>query len=87
MLKMVIENPRQFTMVRAVPLVSGKAFRATMVEKRGESPMTTIPQNKRNTKNKTGGAVNKNRGERRQQAQESPKARAAILRVPKGPDK
>ena len=47
MLTMVIENPIQFTIVRAVPLNSGDALWATKVENRGESAMTTMPQKSR----------------------------------------
>ena len=52
MLIMVIEKPIQFTMVKAVPLNLGIAFCATSVENKGESAMTTIPQNNKKPKNK-----------------------------------
>ncbi len=40
----VIKNPTELTMVKAVPFISAGAFFATIVEKRGESAMTTMPQ-------------------------------------------
>jgi hypothetical protein len=43
---MVIVNPIQFTMVKAVPFSFVGAFCATKVEKRGESAITTNPQKK-----------------------------------------
>lgn len=45
----VMANPRQFTIVKAVPFTAGAARCATNVEKSGESAMTTIPQKMRNT--------------------------------------
>lgn len=45
---MVIANPIQFTIVKAVPFTDGAARWATSVEKSGESAMTTIPQKMRN---------------------------------------
>jgi hypothetical protein len=42
---MVIENPIQFTIVNAVPFKCGFVFWAIRVENRGESAMTTKPQN------------------------------------------
>ena len=57
MLRIVIENPIQFTSVSAVPFSAEGALFATRVEKSGESAITTIPQNKRKAKNK--GGVNK----------------------------
>ena len=47
-LMMVIANPIQFTIVKAVPFTDGAARWATSVEKSGESAMTTIPQKMRN---------------------------------------
>ena len=44
MLIIVIEKPIQFTIVKAVPLSLEGAFRATKVENKGESAITTIPQ-------------------------------------------
>ncbi len=44
MLKIVIENPIQFTIVSAVPLSFLGTFNATKVENRGEPAITTIPQ-------------------------------------------
>ena len=38
---MEIENPRLFTIVSAVPLISAEAFCATSVDNKGESAMTT----------------------------------------------
>ena len=52
MLIIVMEKPIQFTMVNAVPFNFGMAFCATRVENKGESAMTTIPQNNKNPKNK-----------------------------------
>lgn len=50
---MVIENPMQFTIVSAVPLNFGMAFCATRVENKGESAMTTMPQNNKKLKKRT----------------------------------
>ena len=47
MLTMVMANPIELTMVKAVPLHSAGAFFATRVENRGESAMTTNPQKMR----------------------------------------
>ena len=54
-LTMVIENPIQFTMVRADPTRSCGAALATNVENCGESPDTTIPQKMIMAKNKSAG--------------------------------
>lgn len=70
MLIIVIENPMQFTMVRAVPLDSSGAFWATKVENRGESAITTSPQKNRNTTNRTGEFANRKRGESKQHKQD-----------------
>ena len=49
MLMMVIENPIQFTIVKAVPFTSGSAFWAISVENNGESAITKSPHIIRNT--------------------------------------
>ena len=48
---MVMLKPRQFTMVRAVPVASLGAFWATSVENWGESATTTIPHSSRKPRN------------------------------------
>lgn len=48
MLIIVMANPIQFTMVNAVPLFAASALPATSVENKGESAITTIPQNNKN---------------------------------------
>jgi len=50
-LRMVIANPIEFKMVSAVPLSSIGAFLASRVENNGESAMTTMPHNKRKSRN------------------------------------
>jgi len=82
MLNMVIENPRQLTMVSAVPFISAGAFWATIVDKSGESATTTIPQKTRKAMNKLDCAVPKTNGEVKQQRPDKNKAMAATLRVP-----
>lgn len=80
---MVIENPMQFTIVRAVPLSSTGALWATIVEKSGESVMTVIPQKSKKTRNRFPyGMVNAS-GEMRQQHPERKSAVEAIFLVPK----
>ena len=51
---MVMANPMQLTIVKAVPFISASAFCATKVEKRGESAMTTNPQKMRNPTTRKG---------------------------------
>ena len=80
---MVIENPIQFTIVIAEPLVSFEAFCATSVENNGESAITTRPQKKRNPTNDEGELSNRNRGEQIQQKQDKNNEMDAILFAPK----
>ena len=63
MLKMVIENPMQLTIVKAVPLIFTLAFWATSVEKRGESAMTTNPQKIKKAMNSTSLGFVKKKGD------------------------
>ena len=80
---MVIEKPIQFTIVRAVPFNSRAALWATIVEKSGESAMTTIPhKNRKPTKIASEDTIKK-KGETRQQSAESNRAEKATLLVPK----
>ncbi len=65
-------------MVSAVPLFSAIAFLATRVENSGESEMTTIPQNRRNTMSNLSDPEVKMNGETRQQIQEQSRERKAM---------
>ena len=75
-------KPMQFTMVRAVPLISAGAFWATKVEKSGESAMTTMPQNKRKPIKKGFDAQSKNTGDNRQHKPDKNRAVAAVILTP-----
>jgi hypothetical protein len=66
MLIMVIENPKQFTIVSAVPFDSATVFCAINVENKGESAMTTIPQNMRKKIKNPRESIKKSKGEKRQ---------------------
>lgn len=79
MLKIVIEKPIQLIVVSAVPLILGSALWATMVENKGESAITTIPQKSKNTKNTVGDATWLTHGTKRQHNPESPKAIEATV--------
>ena len=83
----VIENPTQFTMVRAVPFNSAKVLLAIKVENKGESAITTVPQNNRNPINARLESILKNNGETKQHIQDKSNAKNAILLVPKCWDK
>ena len=78
MLNIVIENPIQFTIVKAVPFDSASVFRATSVENNGESAITTIPQKIRNPINTYSESTKKNRGETRQHPQDKSNATKAV---------
>lgn len=82
MLTMVMAKPIQLTMVNAVPLSSGMAFWATKVENKGESAITTIPQNTKKTKKSSRFPVKKTMGSKRQQHPESKRAVRAVFLVP-----
>ena len=71
MLIMVIANPIQFTMVKAVPRFFSGVFCATSVANNGESAMTTIPQKNRNTIKKRAFEWDNSSGVRTQQIPES----------------
>lgn len=81
-LKIVIKNPMQLTIVSAVPLIWASAFCATNVENKGESAITTIPQKCIKTKKTIGGKTVKASGKIKQHAPESDKDRKAILLTP-----
>ncbi len=78
MLTIVIANPIQFTMVSAVPLSFASALWATNVENKGESAITTNPQNNKNTNTTVNEVVENSKGEIRQQIPEQAKAIEAI---------
>lgn len=78
----VIAKPRQFTIVNAVPRDSREAFLATKVENRGESAITTNPQNIRKQISKISESSFKTKGDNKQQIPESNKAEAAVLLMP-----
>jgi hypothetical protein len=69
MLKIVMANPMQFTMVKAVPLYSRTELCATSVENNGESAITTMPQKIRKLWKTMGVAKTKKSGDNRQQQQ------------------
>ena len=79
---MVIKNPMQLTIVRAVPFNSRGALCATSVEKSGESAMTTIPQKKRKPRYNEGASTLNINGEAKQQRHESNNAVTAIRLSP-----
>jgi hypothetical protein len=66
MLIIVIENPIQFTIVSAVPFDSATVFCAIRVENKGESAITTIPQNIREKIKNQMESMKKSKGEKRQ---------------------
>lgn len=78
MLKMVILNPRQLTMVRAVPRLVSGAYWATRVENMGESAVTAIPQISIKASKVEKEDCHKTKGESKQQMPESAKAIVAI---------
>ncbi len=65
MLTIVIANPIQFDIVSAVPLNSGGAAAAIIVENCGESEITNMPQRHKAIINNCGGSKN-NSGETKQ---------------------
>jgi len=71
MLMIVRKNPMQFTIVKAVPLISGSAFCATRVENIGESAITTVPQNNKKKRKLVEPNCVKAKGEIKQHIQES----------------
>ena len=82
MLTIVMEKPMQLTIVSAVPFISPEAFWATRVEKRGESAITTMPQNSMKPINKFSYSTKNTNGEIRQQPHESRRAVNAVFLVP-----
>ena len=79
---MVIKKPMQFTIVIDVPLVSFGAFCATNVENKGESAITTNPQNNKKHITRVMESLESNKGEIRQQIQEENNIKPASLNVP-----
>ena len=79
---MVMAKPIQFTIVSDEPFDAGGAFCAIRVENMGESAITAILQVKRNRSSTTGEGFNKNKGETRQQAQDTDKAVKAVFFAP-----
>ena len=82
MLIIVIENPIQLTIVKAVPLSFDGAFWATKVENKGESAITTIPQNSKKTINKFLFATWNRKGAAIQQIQDKNKKLKAVFLMP-----
>ena len=82
MLKIVIKKPMELTIISADPINFGGAFFATMVEKRGESAITTIPQKRRKVINKLALLRSKIHGEIRQQQHDKSRAINAVRFVP-----
>lgn len=82
MLTMVMEKPRQFTIVSAVPLFSGAALKATREENSGESATTDMPHKSMNRRKGVVGARSIKKGDARQHNAESNRAVNAVLLVP-----
>jgi len=82
MLIIEIENPRQLTIVNAVPFISADEFWATSVDKSGESEMTTIPQKKRKPMNRLANSLLNTNGEIRQHPHDKTKEIITILLAP-----
>ena len=82
MLMIVSANPRQLTMVSAVPFISGETFCATSVENSGESAMTAVPQISKKLWNINLLSISKNIGETRQHKPEILRASIAIFFAP-----
>lgn len=72
----------QFTIVKAVPLLARGALLATKVENKGESAMTTKPQNIRKRTKKLGDAYSNIKGATQQQRKEENNAKIAVFFVP-----
>ena len=81
MLKMVMEKPMQVTIVMAVPFEAGGAFCATILEKTGESAITTNPQNIRKAMNAGKGQLNAS-GDSTQQQPDNSNAANAVAGLP-----
>ena len=79
---MVIENPIQFSMVKAVPLSFSGVFCATKVENIAESAITIIPQKSKKSRKIVPFDTRKKSGETKQQIQESKSTEKAVLLVP-----
>ncbi len=79
---MVIKKPIQFTIVNAVPLISGVAFLLTKVDSRGESAITTIPQKSKNKTNRRELLIEKKTGQSKQQIQDKNNDKEAVLFTP-----
>lgn len=71
-------NPIQFTIVSAVPFISGEALLATRVENRGESAITTIPQKSIKPRNKYSDSKPKAQGEKTQHPRDKRRAVKAV---------
>ena len=84
---MVIANPIQFTIVKAVPLYFGIAFCATNVENKGESAMTTIPQKIKKLSSMNSEFTKRIKGDIKQQRHDNSKAVNATFLVLKMEDK
>ena len=67
---MVIKNPRQFTIVREVPLDSSGECCATKVENNGESAITVKPQINRKVMNRNAELEDRNKGDSIQHEQD-----------------
>ena len=81
-LTMVMAKPMQLTIVSAVPFNASGALFATNVENKGESAITTMPQNNRKPINTVGDARVKTKGDSRQHKQDKPKKSRAICLTP-----
>ncbi len=75
-------KPMEFTMVSAVPLISGEAFLATNVENKGESATTTIPQKLKNAIRTTTEDWRKIKGKLMQHKPDRNRAVAAVRFTP-----
>ncbi len=82
MLTMVMAKPMQFTTVNAVPRALEGACFATIVENRGESATTTMPQKSKKIIKSHSEVCQNIKGEMMQHAAESSKAPAALFLVP-----
>ena len=87
MLRIVIANPMQFTMVNAVPLYWMGAFFATNVENNGESAITAIPQTRRKISKMRVLLRLKTNGKTRQLKPDKASAKEATFLVPNLSDK
>ena len=80
---MVMAKPIEFTMVSAVPLISGGAFLATRVENKGESATTTTPQKHKKVIRTGAEACRKIKGNAMQHIPDKNKAVVAVFFTPK----